>query len=139
MKSVKELRSEMGLSQQKFGKKFGIPRRTVENWESGSTKASDYVLELLRYRVESEKIKHAAYVFRILGNGIDEFRLFFSETEAIEKCKSEWDKLTEEEKTAFWEDSDAVYGVVYTDVIWDDGDKVFVPVFTNEEQIWSAI
>ena len=139
MKSVKELRSEMRLSQQKFGDKFGIPLRTIQSWEYGDRTAPEYVMELLLYKAESEKIKQTAYVVRTLGNGIGEFQLFPSETEAIEKCKASWGKLTEEEKTAFWEDPDAVYGVVYTDVKWDDGDKTFVPDFTNEEQIWTAI
>ena len=32
--SVKELRAVTGLSQAAFGRRFLIPRRTVENWES---------------------------------------------------------------------------------------------------------
>lgn len=139
MKSVKELRSEMGLSQQKFGDKFGIPKPTIESWEYGVRTAPEYVMELLLYKAESEKIRQTAYVVRILGDGISEYQLFPSRFDAIEKCKASWDKLTEEEKTAFWEDPDAVYGVVYSDVKWDDGDKAFVPDFTNEELIWSAI
>ena len=32
--SVKELRATTGLSQAAFGRRFLIPRRTIENWES---------------------------------------------------------------------------------------------------------
>ena len=32
--SIKELRTTTGLSQAAFGRRFLIPRRTIENWES---------------------------------------------------------------------------------------------------------
>ena len=46
-KSVKELREETGLSQQKFGNVFRIPRRTLQNWESGINRIPPYYLALL--------------------------------------------------------------------------------------------
>ena len=52
--TVKELRTITGLSQVDFGKKYHIPRRTVENWESGSRKPSETILYLLGRVVISE-------------------------------------------------------------------------------------
>ena len=52
--TVKELRSITGLSQVDFGKKYHIPRRTVENWESGSRKPSETILYLLGRAVKSD-------------------------------------------------------------------------------------
>ena len=39
--SVKELRAVTGLSQVAFGRRFLIPRRTVENWETAGENHTD--------------------------------------------------------------------------------------------------
>ena len=53
---LKEMRKLLGLSQAAFGKKYNIPVRTIEQWESGRRKAPIYVLELLeRVVVEDSK------------------------------------------------------------------------------------
>ena len=39
-KTLKELRSMTGLTQEKFADKFVIPRRTYQNWEYNETKAN---------------------------------------------------------------------------------------------------
>lgn len=41
------IRKRSGLSQAKFCEKYGIPKRTLENWEQGSRECPDYVLVLL--------------------------------------------------------------------------------------------
>ena len=50
---LKEMRKLLGLSQAAFGKKYNIPVRTIEQWESGRRKAPIFVLELLE-RVVTE-------------------------------------------------------------------------------------
>lgn len=52
MNKMKQIRGFSGLSQAKFGKKYNIPKRTIENWEEGKNDAPVYVLELLRRCVE---------------------------------------------------------------------------------------
>ena len=54
METIKEIRKYTGLSQLKFSEKYGIPRRTIENWESGSRKCPDYVISLLERAVKSD-------------------------------------------------------------------------------------
>ena len=54
MKTIKEIREYSGLSQAKFSEKYGIPKRSLENWESGSRKCPDYVISLLERVVESD-------------------------------------------------------------------------------------
>lgn len=49
---VKSIRAYTGLSQQGFSKKYSIPKRTIENWESGKTIPPEYVVELLARVVE---------------------------------------------------------------------------------------
>ena len=54
---LKEMRKLLGLSQSAFGKRYNIPVRTIQDWESGRRKAPIYVLELLERVVieDSEK------------------------------------------------------------------------------------
>lgn len=44
---IKDIRYLTGLSQNKFAQKYGIPIRTIENWESGSRVPPEYVIRLL--------------------------------------------------------------------------------------------
>ena len=48
---VKDIRGLTGLSQIKFCEKYKIPRRTLEDWESGKSKPSEYLIELLEFKV----------------------------------------------------------------------------------------
>ena len=54
MNTIKQIREYSGLSQSKFSEKYGIPKRTIENWESGIRKCPDYVISLLERVVESD-------------------------------------------------------------------------------------
>ena len=54
MESIKEIRTLTGLSQVKFGEKYRIPRRTIENWERGIAECPQYVVELLERAVRED-------------------------------------------------------------------------------------
>ena len=41
------VRALSGLSQRRFALEYNIPVRSIENWDSGTNKAPNYVLELL--------------------------------------------------------------------------------------------
>lgn len=45
--TIRDIRQYTGLSQVKFAIRFYIPRRTVEDWESGARTCPDYVRLLL--------------------------------------------------------------------------------------------
>ena len=47
MLSVKEIRAITGLSQARFGEKYEIPLRTIQDWEAGVRKPPVYVLKML--------------------------------------------------------------------------------------------
>lgn len=53
---IKEIRSISGLTQQAFSEKYGIPKRSIENWEGGKRNPPAYVISLLE-RVVKEDIK----------------------------------------------------------------------------------
>ena len=50
----KELRQASGMNQTQFAKYFKVPRRTVQNWESGVNRCPEYLLELMHYKLEKE-------------------------------------------------------------------------------------
>jgi len=52
---IRHIRASTGLSQAAFADKYGIPKRTVENWESGVNAPPQYVIDLLTYRIDHEK------------------------------------------------------------------------------------
>lgn len=54
--TLKELRAATGLSQAEFGRRLGgIPLRTIQNWESGNRTPSEWVIDLIAFRVEHDK------------------------------------------------------------------------------------
>lgn len=53
-KEVKELREQMKMNRREFCDYFGIPYRTVQDWEAEKRELPDYLLRLLKYRAEIE-------------------------------------------------------------------------------------
>ncbi len=56
MTRLKELRKIKGMNRREFSEYMGIPLRTMEEWEAGRRKMPDYVLRLISYRVNVEKV-----------------------------------------------------------------------------------
>ena len=50
---IRAIRAQTGLSQQAFAARYEIPKRTLENWESGSRVPPPYVIRLLSEAVNS--------------------------------------------------------------------------------------
>ena len=50
---VKAIRAKTGLSQRAFAERYGIPRRSIENWET-KTEISEYTLALIAFAVLSK-------------------------------------------------------------------------------------
>ena len=53
--TFKELRIASGMSQREFSEYFGIPKRTIEDWERGARECVPYLLDLMKYKLEKEK------------------------------------------------------------------------------------
>ncbi len=56
--NIKDIRTESGMTQQEFADYFGIPKRSIENWEEGKRNVQDYWLRLIRYKLEMEELIH---------------------------------------------------------------------------------
>jgi len=54
---IREIRGKTGYSRKKFSDAYGIPVRTLEEWEAGRRTPPDYVVRLLSYVVEIEVMK----------------------------------------------------------------------------------
>ena len=50
------IREKTGLNRKDFAEKFGIPYRTITDWELGHRVMPDYVLRLIAYRVEMDPL-----------------------------------------------------------------------------------
>jgi len=53
---IREMREEAGFTKVKFCEYFGIPYRTVQHWEGGTRDCPVYLAELIRYKLENEKL-----------------------------------------------------------------------------------
>ena len=55
-KELERIKEESGLSWLKFAESFGIPYRTVQDWHLGNRPMPEYILRLMVYKVETEKL-----------------------------------------------------------------------------------
>ncbi len=56
-KEVRQLREELGMNRVQFCEYYGIPYRTVQDWEAEKRELPDYLLRLMRYKAEMEKLQ----------------------------------------------------------------------------------
>ena len=54
---IRSIREKTGLNRREFSDKYGIPVRTLEEWEAGRRTPPEYVVRLLSYMVEFQLIK----------------------------------------------------------------------------------
>lgn len=52
--SIKDIRLSTGMNRKQFAGYFGIPYRTLEDWEAGRAKCAPYLLALIVYKLEKE-------------------------------------------------------------------------------------
>lgn len=54
---LKEIRKKLGMSRKAFFETFGVPQKTLEDWEYGKRTPPDYVMTLLETAI-TEYIKN---------------------------------------------------------------------------------
>lgn len=54
--SIRTLRAETGMSRKKFAEHFGIPLRTMEDWEANRRTPPEYIPRLLEYQWKYEQV-----------------------------------------------------------------------------------
>jgi len=55
-KYLKGIRTESGMNRREFADYFGIPLRTMEDWEGAKRKMPDYLLRLIEYKLRMEEL-----------------------------------------------------------------------------------
>ena len=53
-REIKERREKMGMNRREFSDYYGIPYRTVQDWEAEKRQLPDYLLRLIKYRAKME-------------------------------------------------------------------------------------
>ena len=53
---IRAIRNSTGMNRKEFAEYFGIPYPTITDWELGNRHMPDYVLRLIAYKVEMEKL-----------------------------------------------------------------------------------
>lgn len=56
--TIKELRNQLSYTQTEFAKRYNIPFRTIQNWESGDRTPPQYVIDLLENKITRDLINH---------------------------------------------------------------------------------
>jgi len=56
-----KLRKDTGMNRKEFAAYFGIPYRTVQDWELGNRSMPDYLLRLMCYKLSVEKMTKVQY------------------------------------------------------------------------------
>lgn len=51
---AKAIRQSSGMTQKQFSDYFGIPIRTIQDWESERRNCLPYILDLMEYRLKHE-------------------------------------------------------------------------------------
>lgn len=64
--NIKDLRLKTMMTQKEFAEYFNIPKRTIENWEGGRRKPPAYVVELIKYKIDNERMKEKQQIINNL-------------------------------------------------------------------------
>lgn len=54
--NIREMRTRLGDTQSDFAKRYNIPFRTIQNWETGKRNPPEYLVSLLEQRIKEDLI-----------------------------------------------------------------------------------
>lgn len=55
MNEIKAMREATGLTQRAFAELLGIPKRSIENWESGVSTPTKYIVRLIAFYIANKE------------------------------------------------------------------------------------
>ena len=58
--SIRDLRKLLGDTQSEFSERYNIPFRTIQNWENGVRKPPEYIVDLLKQRINGDLVNKKA-------------------------------------------------------------------------------
>lgn len=112
---ITEMRNYIGVSRAEFSRRYGIPLRTLESWESGVRTPPGYVLNLLEESVRKTDIIEVTFVYdTLLQNGkirpwskADD--KYGADQAAYKAVLNIVDRFRERYRNCEWEDEDVDY------------------------------
>ncbi len=54
--TIRDMRTQLGVTQNEFAKRYKIPFRTIQNWETGLRKPPEYIINLLENRIKEDLV-----------------------------------------------------------------------------------
>lgn len=54
--AISRLRESTGMSRKEFCEYFGIPYRTLQDWELGKRHMPEYLFNLMEYKIDTQKL-----------------------------------------------------------------------------------
>jgi transcriptional regulator with XRE-family HTH domain len=54
--TIRDMRTQLGVTQSEFSKRYNIPFRTIQNWETGLRKPPEYIINLLKNRIREDLV-----------------------------------------------------------------------------------
>lgn len=60
--NIRDMRRQLGDTQNEFARRYNIPFRTIQNWELGVRRPPEYILDLLNARVRGDLVNRRATV-----------------------------------------------------------------------------
>lgn len=139
--NIREIRKMTGLSQARFGEKYGIPTRTIEDWEAERRTAPEYVIEMLTKVVKMEQVNMTAWYFieYRVGFGTGTEKRFKTRQEAEEYARDEWDRMSNADRESYRKDPGAQFFVAELAVEWDDYEEDWTAPSYDCTPVWDAL
>lgn len=112
---ITEMRNYIGVSRAEFSRRYGIPLRTLESWESGVRTPPEYVLNLLEESVRRTDIIEVSFVYdALLQEGriypwSKDLDLYGADQASYMTILSIVDRFRERYHNCEWEDEDVDY------------------------------
>lgn len=124
---VKNLRTSMKMSRARFSEHFGIPARTIDDWENERREPSPYVVDMLIKLAASENTIPAAWVLTEYrdSRGTGTTRTFIEKSEAVREAEESWNGLSDRDRESYL-DGAAWFYVGLFEMEWDDYDEEFI-------------
>ena len=60
--TIRDMRTQLGVTQSEFAARYNIPFRTVQNWETGLRKPPEYIVKLLEGRIKEDLVNRKTAV-----------------------------------------------------------------------------
>ena len=114
--TITEMRNYIGISRAEFSRRYNIPLRTLESWESEVRTPPEYVLDLLEESVRKTDIIEVTFVYdTLLGEGkihpwskdLDD--QYGADQAAYKTVLNIVDRFRERYPNCEWEDEDVDY------------------------------